>query len=304
MSNLVIGVDGGGTRTRAQLADTRGHVLGNGEAGGSNPQAHGFTAAQNEILVAIQRAFESAHLETQMVAAACFGISGSDRAEERAQFVTWGEARVAKRVGVVNDAEIILAAGSSDNWGIAVIAGTGSIAWGKARDGRIARAGGWGYRIGDEGSGYDLGRNALRACAQAADGRGAPTRLLDAILAEWNLREPKDLIARVYRSDLKPGDLARLAPIVIHVASQGDEIAQKILDDAGDALAAAVSAVARQLELRDDIPLAMTGGVLIETDMVRARLLATTHARGFHFVPHLVTMPVQGAVHLARQLLA
>jgi N-acetylglucosamine kinase-like BadF-type ATPase len=304
-SVLVIGIDGGGTRTRARLANARGEALGNGEAGTANPNAHGFAAAQKEILAAIDRAFQDARIEKQSVATVCLGIGGVDRAEERTHFAAWAREAVARRAEVVNDGEIVLAAGSSENWGVALIAGTGSIAWGKTRDGRIARAGGWGYLIGDEGSGFDLARGALRAVTQAEDGRGEPTRLRGAILTHWGIESVSELIPRVYRSGLAPADLAGLAPLVVRTAAEGDAVAQRLIERASAALADTVIAVARQLRFREsEIPLALTGGLLLETELLRTNLVAELKSRGTNFSPiTLVPEPVAGAVRIAIELM-
>lgn len=302
---LVIGVDGGGTRTRARLANTRGETLSTGEAGPANPHARGFQAAEREILTAIQSAFEGAHAEMQMVAATCLGIGGVDRAEERSRFAAWARETIAPRVQVVNDGEIVLAAGSSGNWGVALIAGTGSIAWGKTRNGHIARAGGWGYLIGDEGSGFDLAREALRAVTQAEDGRGEPTRLRDAILTHWGIGSVPELIPRIYRSGLAPADLAGLAPLVVHAAEEGDSVAQQLVERAFAALADTVIAVARQLRFREsEIPLALAGGLLLETELLRTSLVAELKSRDANFSPiALVREPVAGAVRIAVELM-
>lgn len=304
MDEYLIGIDGGGTRCRARLANLHGETLGNGEAGTANPNVAGFDAAQREILSAIQRAFEDAKIEKQRVAAACLGVGGVDRPDERARLQAWAEEHIAPHAIIVNDGEIVLAAGSPANWGVALIAGTGSIAWGKSRQGHITRAGGWGYLIGDEGSGFDLARNALRAIAQAADGRGEPTRLLDTILSHWNLESPQELIPRVYRSGLLPADIAALAPLVVQVANEGDLIAQRLLEQAANDLATTIIAVARALDLgANAIPLALTGGLILETETVRARLIEIATARGYRFAPvELVHEPVSGAVRLARQI--
>lgn len=312
MSDLIIGIDGGGTRTRARLANTRGETLGNGRGGPANPNAHGLPAAQNEILTAIQLAFDDAQSERQRVAVACLGIGGVDRAEERALFMAWARATIAERVAVVNDGEIVLA-GTPNNWGIALVAGTGSIAWGKSRvadpatpsgDGRMARAGGWGYLIGDEGSGFDLAREALRAATRAADGRGDDTRLLRAILDYWGLREAPELIPRLYRSEFKPADLAQLASVVVRVAAEGDPIAQRLIDGAGTALADAVVAVAHALGIEEEaIPLALSGGLLLGAESVRERLLTELKSRGCILASvTLVHEPVVGAVRIAQKL--
>jgi N-acetylglucosamine kinase-like BadF-type ATPase len=301
---MIIGVDGGGTRTRARLADVRGEILGNGEAGTSNPNANGFATAQTEILEAIQRAFDDARLPRQSVAAACFGIGGVDRAEERARFKAWGEQNVAAKCSVMNDGEIVIAAGSSDGWGIALIAGTGSIAWGKTRAGKIARAGGWGYLLGDEGSGFDLAREAVRAATQAADGRGTEKRLLAAILEHWKLNDPHELIAQVYRSGFKPADIAELAPLVIRLAEEGDAAARTLVDQAALALANTVAAVARTLEFKEtEIPLALTGGLLLLAESFRGRVLNELENHVGHFAPvTLVEQPVLGAVRIAMRM--
>lgn len=304
LPSFVIGVDGGGTHCRARLANTRGETLGAGEAGTANPYAAGFEAAQNEILTAIQRAFDDAKIKKQMVDAVCMGIGGVDRAEERMRLQAWAEQKIAARAAIMNDGEIVLAAGSPENWGVALIAGTGSIAWGKSRQGKIARAGGWGYLIGDEGSGFDLARSALRAAVQFADGRGEATRLLEAILEHWHLENPPQLVTRVYRSGLKPADIATLAPLVVQVANNGDGVARRLLDQSAEALATTIIAVARVLNFSaEKIPLAMTGGLLLETEILRVRLIELAKARGYDFAPvELVREPVAGAVRLACHL--
>jgi N-acetylglucosamine kinase len=170
----------------------------------------------------------------------------------------------------------------------------------------VARAGGWGWRFGDEGSGYDLARAALRAASQAADGRAAPTRLLDAILEFWKLREPADLIARVYRSGLRNADLAALASVVIRVAEEGDAAASQLIIESGNALADALDAVARALKIEPSaIPLALAGGLLLDAPTMRASVLSAASARGLNFQPvTLVREPVRGAVRLALDLMA
>ncbi len=304
MDDLYIGLDGGGSNTRVRLVSGTGDVLGSGQAGPSNPQASGLEAAEREISLAIQKAFQEAGIDSQPVTAACFGIGGAERADAKRALEKWALATVAARAKIVNDGEILLAAGSLENWGIAVVAGTGSIAWGKTRDGRMARSGGWGYLIGDEGSSFELAREGLRAAVQAADGRGEPTRLLEAILAHWHLNDPLEIIPSVYRAGSRPADLAALAPVVVKVAEEGDPIAHALLVGAGDSLAACALAVTGRLELQDEpIPLALTGGLLLSNDLIRARLLEAFENAGCALGPiELVQDPVAGAVRLAREL--
>jgi N-acetylglucosamine kinase-like BadF-type ATPase len=304
MNELFIGVDGGGTNTRAQLADAEGSVLGAGEAGTSNPMVHGVAAARHELELAIGRAFSAAERPRERVAALCMGLGGAGRAREQGELVEWARREIAERVEIVNDGEIVMAAGTPENWGVAVIAGTGSLVWGRNRDGETARAGGWGYLIGDEGSGFDLARGALRAATQFADRRGEQTLLLDAILEYWNLSAPHELVTKVYRSGLKHADLAKLAPLVLRHAGQGDAVALGLAREGAEALARGVRAVSAALHLDTaPFPLALTGGVLLNSEFYRARLFDALEALHCACAPvELVHQPVIGAVRLARQI--
>lgn len=302
---VVAGIDAGGTRTRAWVASERGDILGKGEAGPGNPHASTTENARREILLALQRACADARVECRMIGAVCLGIAGVARRDEQDDWLAWARARLAPRVHLSHDGELVMAAGCPDNWGIALIAGTGSSAWGKARNGRIARAGGWGWLMGDEGSSYDLARRALRAATRAADGRGEPTRLLEAILAFWNLREPAELIPRVYRSGMRNADIAALAMVVVHQASAGDVVAQRLVTDAANALVEMLQAVTRTLRLQSvTIPLALAGGLILNAASLRSEVLRTASARGLNFQPvTLVHDPVRGAVRLALDLI-
>lgn len=304
MSEIVIGVDGGGTRTRARLANLRGETLGSGEAGSSNPQTQGFEKAQEQILLAIERGFVNAGIPNQLVLSACLGVGGVDRGPERDYFMKWAQANVSRRVAVHNDGRIAIAAGTPENWGIALIAGTGAIAWGLARDGRIARASGWGYLLGDEGSSFDLGRKALQSVTRAADGRGKKTKLVDVVLSFWHLEAVEDLIPRIYQSDWRPADIAQVAPLVVQVAAAGDEVAAKLIEEAAVWLADSVIAVANELRFEDvAVPVALAGGLVLNSEMVLKHLIHGLKASQYNFGPiELVLEPVKGAVRLALEI--
>jgi N-acetylglucosamine kinase-like BadF-type ATPase len=173
-----------------------------------------------------------------------------------------------------------------------------------------ARTGGWGYLIGDEGAGGELGRAAVRAAVQAADGRGPSTRLLDAILELWDLDSPSDLFGRVYRaypdsSAMRPADFAVLAPLVLAAAGEGDPVAQQLLTQTAHDLGAHVIALARQLPFdADSIPLALGGGLLVGSARIQSELVRATGSHGYEFGPiGLAPEPVAGAVKLAQRLL-
>src|SRR5690606_32133686 len=145
--------------------------------------------------------------------------------------------------------------------GLLVIAGTGSVAWGRAEDGRAARAGGWGHLLGDEGSGYALGLEALRAVVRAHDGRAPETTLRDAVLSHARARAPEELIA--WAATAAKADIAALAPRVAAAAREGDAAARAIVDRAAHDLAGHIRALHARLGPWSAPPaVAMTGGLL------------------------------------------
>ncbi|HET7056428.1 MAG TPA: BadF/BadG/BcrA/BcrD ATPase family protein, partial [Thermomicrobiales bacterium] len=147
--------------------------------------------------------------------------------------------------------------------GVVLIAGTGSIALGRDANGNTARAAGWGHLMGDEGSGYDIGRRGLMAAARAADGRGPETGLLEALMRHFEVDRPLDMIAPAYRSTEKAA-IASLASIVFECAQVGDEVAAAIITAAASELAHAAIAAGSQLGLDNEpMPLALAGGLMI-----------------------------------------
>jgi len=304
---LVLGIDGGATKTVAWLArraaEGEPSVVGRGMAGPVNPQAGDFARALANLDRAVDAAFADARVDVGPLAAAVLGLAGSDRDENRRVLDGWAEKRrLAHRVRVVHDAVPVLAAGSPEGWGVALIAGTGSFAFGRARNGRTTRAGGWGYLFGDEGSGYAIAVAGLRAAAQSADGRGPATRILDSLLARLDLEEPLELIPAVYPLAADRSRIAAFAEVVTQAAEDGDAPACQILAAAAGELAAMVAAVARQLGFADGtFPLALTGGVLLGSERLRSGLEAQMQSLGLR-LESIATVkdPVAGAVRLAQ----
>ena len=167
------------------------------------------------------------------MAAACCGLAGVDRPADYALMRPLLRG-LAAQVQLVNDAELALEA-LPGRCGVCLIAGTGSIALGRDPTGHQARTGGWGHIVGDEGSGYDIGRRALQAILQAADGRGPQTSLQAALLRAWELATPLDLIARVYpaQSKVVVPEVADVARLVFEQAAAGDPVARRIVAPGG-----------------------------------------------------------------------
>jgi N-acetylglucosamine kinase-like BadF-type ATPase len=272
---LDLAVDGGGTRVRAVLVDGMGRERGRGEAGSANPAAVGLETALAHIRQAVAQAAGQAGAALPVAAASC-GLAGVDRPADYALILP-PLRDLAATVTLMNDAELILEP-LPDRCGVCLIAGTGSIALGRDPAGRTARAGGWGHIVGDEGSGFDIGRRALQAVLQAADGRGPQTTLEPALLRAWNLASAPDLMGRIY-PERGSAVVAGVARLVVAEASAGDRVARRILAQAADDLAVTVLAVATRLAFPGPVPLALTGGVLRQVPGLRAAVLRRVRRR-------------------------
>ena len=256
----VLGIDAGGTKTVCLLADAQGAIVSEGRGAGANQHTAGELAVEKVLHEAMEAAIGERAITP---AAICLGIAGVDRDDE-ARTVRAIMRRIGykSRVLVVNDALIGLVAGARDEPGIAINAGTGAIVYGRNAAFEAARAGGWGHMIGDEGSGYWIGRESLAAVMRAADGRGPETRLTGEILAHFNVVDESRLPRIVYDRELPRGSVAALGPIVQRVAAQGDAVAMRILERAADELVLAARSVATRLEMRGDaFTFYLAGGV-------------------------------------------
>ena len=320
--NLFLGIDGGGTHTVALLAaraadfpnsgrvESSPHlppivILGRGQAGPSNLQAVGSEKALAALDEAVARAFSAAGIVRAPVVRACLGLSGAGRLPEQALVRNWaGRNNLATEVMVTNDADLLLAAGTPDGWGLAIISGTGSIAYAKTSDNRTARAGGWGYLLGDEGSGYKLVLAGLHAVTRAADGRGPATKLTDDFLTQFGLQNPQELIGVVYQSGRDRATLAGLATLVLSAAEMGDPVARTIVENEARILAETAAAAARQLGLeKASLPIALAGGLLVGSQGYRQRLLnglTTLNLRPDSI--NLVEEPARGGIRLAMRV--
>ena len=295
---VVLGVDGGGTKTLALASGVDGRWQRRGVSGPSNPYAVGFESA----CVAIEAAISEALDGNEMVAL-CLGLSGAGRPEDIEQFTVWARAKFpGVALKVVNDAEILLAAGASAGPALALVCGTGSIVFGRAADGHLVRAGGWGYLFGDEGSGFAIGASALRVVMQAFDGRGASTLLTELILARRGVESPPGLVSSLYGAESPRTEIAGLAELVEQAAARGDALALSILNEAAFELAESVRAVYRSLG-NIPIPLMLSGGVILRGKVLAEAFRRACETLGLVFTEMIeVPEPVAGAVRLAREL--
>ncbi len=299
--SIVLGLDAGGTRVTALAVDGGGRVLGEGQGGPANPRAVPWETAVASLRAAANQALGAAGLGGA-VDAAVVGMAGATTPEIQAAYATrLRAAGLARRVRVVEDARIAVAGATETGEGVILISGTGVNAFG-VLGGRTARASGWGYLVGDEGSGFDIGRRAISAVLWAYDGRGPATALTDAMLQAWNVSAPEALLDRVYEIPPPRDAIAALSQLVADVARAGDSVAQAIYEKAGYHLALAAAAVIRRLDMQPaQATIATVGGVFRAGELIRAPIRATLLEQ-FGDTPALIDPlhpPAYGAVRLA-----
>jgi N-acetylglucosamine kinase-like BadF-type ATPase len=267
MSRYFLGVDGGQSKTIAVIGDENGRVLASGRGGPCNHAgaSDGRTKFINAISTSLGAACSEAGVDAATVrfVSACLGFSGGP-ADKQALL---GQILAADRMLVTDDATIALSGALAGEPGIVVIAGTGSIAFGRNAQGRTARAGGWGYLFGDEGGGFWIAREALRAALGWEEGWGSPTALRAMLLDSSGARNMNDLMHRCYTPEFPRPRIAALSFLVTDAAEKGDPMAQEILSEAAGELARLARAVHSQLfespliNPRESVRCAYTGGV-------------------------------------------
>jgi len=296
-----LGIDGGGTKTTCAVGDQTS-LLASATAGPSNVVRVGETVARASLQQSVRQACAAAGIVPEQVSYACVGGSGAGRPELASAVRGFLAEILSTPIAVVGDMEIALEAAFDRGPGVIVIAGTGSIAYGRDRQGRTLRAGGWGFAIGDEGSAHWIGRVAVNAVLRASDrgDRSGDCELAASLGKEWKATSLLDL-ARAANA-VPPPNFAALFP---GVAASQDPLAQDVLRRAGRELAEIAAVVIGRLFAKDPldpVPVAMTGGVFRHSEIVREIFyneLRRLDPRAQ--VNPRVTDPVEGALRLARQ---
>jgi len=303
-----LGIDGGGTKTRCVLGDEM-TVLATAMSGGSNIVRLGETQAMEALHTAVRQVCAAANIAPAQIGAICIGAAGAARPEMAAKIrsilveLISGIAREIPltKIEVVGDMTIALEAAFGAGPGVIAIAGTGSIAYGRDANGRIARAGGWGFAVSDEGSGHWIGRRAISAILSAHD-QGLETALTAMVLQAWKFTTLDELVQQA--NSTPPPDFPRLFPIVLRAADEGDSAARDLLNDAGANLAALAAIVVRRLAHNTPagmLPVAMTGSVFRQSPDVREVFYNTlqTSLPGTDVRQDIVD-PIEGALARAR----
>ena len=302
-ATLIVGVDGGGTKTVAVLArksKSDFSILGRGLSSVSNPRVVGFANASRAIHDAVKLAFKDAGILFTKVGFLAAGIAGTGRDEEKTA-MQMALAPLAGKVIITADASLVLEEGLMECWGIAVIAGTGSMVLGKNQQGESFRAGGWGSILGDEGSGYALGMGALKLLTHFADGREKQSPLQDKIFARLGIVHATEIVALLHENKLDKSMIANLAIEVLHAHGLGDTHASKLIHDQICLLASCVLAVHKQMNLKEEfVPLTLAGSLICKSDVFRQMFLEHLNNHEIKVgVLTLVHEPALGALRLA-----
>ncbi len=300
--NYLLSVDGGGTRTTVALGSEDATLLIRREGPPGIIDSRRPSASVELVEQSLRWLLSEAGIEPP-VAALCAGLAGAGDPEVRDEVQRLlSAAGLARLVVVCSDAEIAFEGALAGGAGILLAGGTGSVAWGRAEDGRVARCGGWGAVAGDEGSAYWLGREAVRAVMHAYDGRGPVTTLSEAVLAAVGAATVEALPGWALRAAKR--DVAALAQQVVAAAGAGDSVAEKLVEDACELLVAhAVALEGRLGPWRDDVPVVLHGG-LATTPIVASRIAAGVRRVGGMKISAPVTDAVTGALRIAASRVA
>jgi len=296
-----LGIDGGGTKTTCAVGDDSS-VLATASAGPSNIVRVGEATTRESLHQAVRQACAAAGIPPSEVSRTCVGGSGAARPELAAIVREFLAEMLSTPVEVVGDMQIALEAAFDEGPGVIVIAGTGSIAYGRDRQGKTVRAGGWGFAIGDEGSAHWIGRAAVIALLRASDQNevAGDSALAAALFRAWGVRSLSDL-ARAANS-VPPPDFSALFPAVL---ATKDELAAQVLRSAGRELAQVADIAIGRLFAKAEpgpVPVGMVGGVFRHAELVRQVFyneLRRLDPRA-EVIPQVVE-PVEGALRMARR---
>jgi len=308
---IFLGIDGGGSKTSCLIGDETS-VLGVGTGGASNVVRVGEEQARESVATAIRQACTVANLVPSQISNVCVGLAGAARPEiselvrDMVSEVIAGEIKPSEtkpvEIKVVGDMVIALEAAFGSGPGVIVIAGTGSIAYGRNSEGQTGRAGGWGFAISDEGSGHWIGRTAVAAAIGAWDEHPEQNvRLIEILLKSWHLETIEQLVPAANATPAP--DFAALFPSVLALADSGDRIARDVLTQAGTHLANLAGILFRRLfQNSDTVPVAMSGGVFGSSVLVRQFFYNSLCSGDPNAVLNpSVIEPVRGALELARK---
>lgn len=298
-----LGIDGGGSKTTCVVGDENSS-LATAESGPSNITRVGESAARESLHQAIRGACAAARVGPSQVERACVGVAGAGRGEVAKAVRGIVAELIAGEIEVVGDMEIALSAAFGSGPGVIVIAGTGSIAYGRDAQGKTARAGGWGFAISDEGSAHWIGRAAVGSVLREVDEAGRfDSALFRQLTSAWGVNTPQELASAANAQ----ANFAALLPAVMIAGESGDTVAKNFLAQAASELARLAAIVIRQLFSESSVhgaavPLAMAGGVFRYSETIRELFLNGLNEQNARVLLRLAVVdPVEGALEMARR---
>ena len=304
--SYIIGIDGGGTKTHCLLTDFHGTILHECFGGPSNFLVQGIEPVSSTLFNLINSCTEKLKIHIEDIDIVLLGTTGAGRRTDAerlelgfADYLTKEKARL-NLFRVESDARIALEGAFSGKPGSILIAGTGSIMFGKDAQGNIHRVGGFGRYLGDEGSGYMIGKKGLVAVSKEFDGRGKATLISVLVKEKFNILSPEILITEIYKNNF---DIASVAPLVIEAAEKNDEIGAKIIEDETDELLLHISTMKKKVNEKI-MHLAFIGGIITHKNIYSDNLRKKIGEK----LPDVIVKdaensPAMGAVLMAKQIL-
>ena len=274
--NYVLAVEGGGTKTNSVIADENGNIIAKSTTGPSNFLIVGFEKACENIIQGLQDCINNSKINTSDIKVAMLGLTGAgrklDQDNMRKAFKDYSTSKgfTFNSIIVDSDARISLEAAFPNKPGMILISGTGSIMFGKDGQGNLYRVGGWGRILGDEGSGFYIGKKGLISSIKQIDGRGEKTLLFDLISEKYNLNSLETIIKSIYTDNF---DIAKIAPLVFEAAEKDDKIAKEILDEAADELLLHIETMLKKVNFDDKIGLSFVGSIITNDNYIRRKIV-------------------------------
>ncbi|HEY9189016.1 MAG TPA: BadF/BadG/BcrA/BcrD ATPase family protein [Ignavibacteria bacterium] len=274
--NYVLAVEGGGTKTNSVIADENGNIIAKSTTGPSNFLIVGFEKACENIIQGLQDCINNSKINNSDIKVAMLGLTGAgrklDQDNMRKAFKDYSTSKgfTFNSIIVDSDARISLEAAFPNKPGMILISGTGSIMFGKDGQGNLYRVGGWGRILGDEGSGFYIGKKGLISSIKQIDGRGEKTLLFDLISEKYNLNSLETIIKSIYTDNF---DIAKIAPLVFEAAEKDDKIAKEILNEAVDELLLHIETMLKKINFDEKIGLSFVGSIITNDNYIRRKIV-------------------------------
>lgn len=299
------GFDGGATKCRFAISNIKGDILFKAEGPSSNIYAVGKESVKNTIKVLINKGLNYLNIEKENLYAGCFGSAGIARKNEIDYFqIFFNNFLPNSKVYICSDAEILLVGGLNSLSGICLIGGTGAVCFGRTNEGEIIRAGGFGWRLGDEGSGWDIANTAISRTLKSKEQRDLLTSLDSYIVNYFNLNRLEDIISYVNNNLTTKSDIGNFARYVTIAAEYNDLLALDILEKAGQNLFELVDSVIKRMPKNYNKKIILAGGVLKNDKFVKESFLKniSKYSTSFDLIINPIHNALEGSLRIATSL--